>query len=198
MKTSITNLLRHVPSVYCITLRYILCVTIFAFIDVRQARCETWTSVTVDSVSVGNDILVGRLHSSSKGSHFYSYYVKSLKEKRDSIHKRKSPFDLYYTTPLYRDYPLFLEEFRKNNDYVIALFENNNKGYTDNQMCLTIYLIIDEDGTSFCHRIRSRIRLTDVFTASELMEKIRQVGSCRYTTPLVTKPKHGYLELSYY
>lgn len=179
-------------------LRYILCVTIFAFIDVQQARCETWISVTVDSVSVGNETLIGILNSSPKGRFFYSYYIKSLKEKRDSIHKKKSPFDLYYTTPLYRDYPLFLEEFRKNNDYVIALFENNNKGYTDKQMKLDIYLIIDEDGTSFCHEIVSRIRLTDVFTASELIEKIRQVGSCRYTTPLVTQPKHGYLELSYY
>ncbi len=197
MQKIITNIFRHAQSVSCVTLRYILCVTIFAFIGIQQARCETWTSATVDSVYIGNDILVGRLHSSSEGSHFYSYYVKSLKEKRDSIHKRKSPFDLYYTTPLYRDYPLFLEEFRKNNDYVIALFENNNKGYTDKQMCLTIYLIIDEDGTSFCHRIRSRIRLTDVFTASELIGKIRQVGSCLYTAPLVTKPKHGYLELSY-
>lgn len=198
MKTSITNLFSHVPSVHCITLRYILCVTIFAFIGVQQARCETWTSVTVDSVSVGNDILVGRLHSSPKGRCFYSYYIKSLKEKRDSIHKRKSPFDLYYTTPLYRDYPLFLEEFRKNNDYVIALFENNNKGYTDKQMVLCIYILVDEDGTSFCHEITSRTKLTDVFTASELIGKIRQVGSCRYTTPLVTQPKHGYLELSYY
>src|SRR5574344_1074074 len=177
-----------------LSMRHVLgaLVLLCSFACLQEVSAEL--PIVVDSVTVGNNTLIGKKDKGFSGKFFYIYYVDKLVAKRDSVHKVKRDFGFGMTGPIYRDYPLFVRERKKNEEYVIALFEDNDKGILQNQMYISPYILIDEDGFSFCYKITSRMRLTDIFPAAKLIEKIFQIDNCKFTTPLVRMPEHGYLE----
>lgn len=85
----------------------------------------------------------------------------------------------------------------KNSLYVKSLFSDNPKGIPFSQFSLVPWILIDEDGSSFCYEITSHIKLTDVFSPKELAVIINNIGKLTFSTPLVIEPDHGYIETAY-
>ena len=179
----------------------ILC-CFFIFLGVINTRAQQtneviWTSTVVDSVIINNKTLIGIKNNNSKGHCYYKYYIKELKAKRDSIHASKKNFGIYGNSPIWENYWKFEEEFKKHSAYVNQLFENNHNGIPLNQLGVSVDILIDEDGSSFCYKITATMMLTNVFSESELVDIIEKIGRLKYSTPLVKKPRHGYLEYEY-
>lgn len=174
--------------------------TIMAFMGIANVHAQesAWDTFVVDSVVVNdNTLIVEKSIDSSNGHYFYEYYVKEIEEKCDSIERNNLEFGCGDNSPLWRNYLLFKEEAGEHINYIHNLFDNEISGLDMNGLHVRVRVLINEDGMSFCRKIHTKVKLTDYFSVSVLIQKICEIGTFRYTSPIVWEPEHGWIEFDY-
>ncbi len=196
MKSKGNKYLRFIPS--NMLMQQILYFAILLLCVTNVHAGKTWTEITVDSIKVNGNTLLGKQYIDPSNDHyFFRYHVVEINAKCDSIKKSKLMFGINETSPLWKNYWLTAKESKKHINFINSFFQNSTKNSTQQQISHTVRVLVDEDGSCYCSEIITRVKLTDFFPASDLIDLICQIGTFKYTTPLVKNSEHGWYEFNY-
>ena len=122
----------------------------------------------------------------------YSYKVKDITEKIDSIKHTKLPFSDSAKYPVWAD-PLGIKQvFKDATQHAKNCFAKNHNGIIPEEIVNSAYILIDDNGSVFCEIIWAKTCLFDIYSSEELISIFDEIGTFTFPTPVVARPKTGF------